>query len=162
MAQHVKITLEVDTDKLFINKGRPSRNQVVTACKLSDDNGGKAAALGCLLFFIPAKRVKSFTTNIGPNSVIQWVGISKNSNDAVSIDSIVYRYSRHSTNFFDTIVLQPSAGAGKIVKEEVRAGKSLGQYEYFINFKVEYLGKWHDFQIDPRLKMHAYVDAGQG
>ncbi len=154
MPQPIKITLEVDINKLSLSKGRPSRNSVVKACKLSDNNNGKAIGSGCLLFFVPAKRVKNFTTAVGPTSEIVWEGKSTDSNYKVIIDSIVYRYGRHSINFFDAIVLKPTTPGLTIVKHNIQAGNTKDEYEYIINFRIEHQGRSQDFQIDPRLKMH--------
>lgn len=160
MGQQITITLEVDIDKLYLNKGRPTRNRVARACKLSDDNGGKALGPGCLFFFVPTLGVKYYTTPVSPTSEIVWEGISTDSKYTVIIDSIVYKYGRHSINFFNSIVLNPNGPGVSTVQQNVQAGSNQEEYSYIINFRVEHhQGTSHDFQIDPRLKMHTSIQA---
>ncbi len=161
MAQPITITLTVDIDKLFSGKGRASRNEVVRACTLSDNNNGRPLGSGCLFFLFPTKKVTNFTTYVGPNTNITWEGKSSDPSYTVIIDSIVYRYDRNSFNFFDSIILKPATAGINHVTKQLRAGITHDEYQYFINFRIEHLNHSHDFQIDPRLKMQTAIQAGE-
>lgn len=151
IATDVTVLLTVDAQTLF-NNPTPTKKQLQNIITLSDNN----KSIAKLRDF---QDLEHFKSKVHEGFRVTWIGISRDRNYSVAIDSIVAtvkpssKKEKRNQDIFDSRKLFGWGGKYSIVSEKVKDGaKGVFEYTLFYTIYEDGNNKGKGLRIDPKLR----------